>query len=137
MRACVLSSPEKMVALTLREDKCLQDSERDKLRAGLGNAILEERPNVKWDDVAGLEGAKDALKEAVILPVKFPQFFTGVQYPLIDTASNELRSACPHGCKLQWELQRCLERLDDRVVLQSLFDPVFAAVVYCHRRCLH
>ena len=31
----------------------------------------------QWDDVAGLEGAKDALKEAVILPVKFPQFFTG------------------------------------------------------------
>lgn len=27
----------------------------------------------RWDDVAGLEGAKDALKEAVILPVKFPQ----------------------------------------------------------------
>ena len=32
----------------------------------------------QWDDVAGLEGAKEALKEAVILPVKFPQFFTGV-----------------------------------------------------------
>ena len=31
----------------------------------------------QWDDVAGLEGAKEALKEAVILPVKFPQFFTG------------------------------------------------------------
>lgn len=31
----------------------------------------------QWDDVAGLEGAKDSLKEAVILPVKFPQFFTG------------------------------------------------------------
>lgn len=33
---------------------------------------------MQWDDVAGLEGAKDSLKEAVILPVKFPQFFTGV-----------------------------------------------------------
>ena len=32
----------------------------------------------QWDDVAGLEGAKDSLKEAVILPVKFPQFFTGL-----------------------------------------------------------
>ncbi len=37
-----------------------------------------EKPNVKWDDVAGLEGAKDLLKEAVILPYKFPQLFTGV-----------------------------------------------------------
>ena len=59
----------------------VQDTERDKMRANLGNAILEERPNVKWDDVAGLEGAKDALKEAVILPVKFPQFFTGACSP--------------------------------------------------------
>ena len=32
---------------------------------------------MKWDDVAGLQSAKDALKEAVVLPVKFPQFFTG------------------------------------------------------------
>ena len=31
--------------------------------------------------MAGLEGAKDALKEAVILPVKFPQFFTGKRKP--------------------------------------------------------
>lgn len=36
---------------------------------------------MKWDDVAGLEGAKEALKEAVILPVKFPQFFTGKRKP--------------------------------------------------------
>jgi vacuolar protein-sorting-associated protein 4 len=31
--------------------------------------------------VAGLEGAKDLLKEAVILPVKFPQLFTGRRTP--------------------------------------------------------
>ena len=43
------------------------------MKAGLTGAILSEKPNVKWDDVAGLEGAKEALKEAVILPVKFPQ----------------------------------------------------------------
>lgn len=36
----------------------------------------------RWDDVAGLEGAKDALKEAVILPVKFPQVRAGVDAPL-------------------------------------------------------
>jgi vacuolar protein-sorting-associated protein 4 len=36
---------------------------------------------VKWSDVAGLEGAKDALKEAVILPIRFPQFFVGKRKP--------------------------------------------------------
>ena len=40
-------------------------------------AIIVEKPNVKWDDVAGLHGAKEALKEAVILPMKFPHLFTG------------------------------------------------------------
>lgn len=37
--------------------------------------------HLQWDDVAGLESAKEALKEAVILPVKFPQFFTGKRKP--------------------------------------------------------
>lgn len=49
------------------------DAERDKLKQQLSSAIVSEKPNVKWDDVSGLEHAKDALKEAVILPVKFPQ----------------------------------------------------------------
>jgi AAA+ superfamily predicted ATPase len=44
-------------------------------------AILAETPNVSWDDVAGLEGAKESLKEAVILPIKFPHLFTGKRTP--------------------------------------------------------
>jgi len=31
--------------------------------------------------VAGLEGAKETLKEAVILPIKFPHLFTGQRKP--------------------------------------------------------
>lgn len=57
------------------------DSETKKMRAGLESAILSETPNVKWDDVAGLEGAKASLKEAVILPIKFPHLFTGRRTP--------------------------------------------------------
>ena len=34
-------------------------------------------PNVSFADVIGLDQAKEALKEAVILPVKFPQLFQG------------------------------------------------------------
>lgn len=37
--------------------------EKSKLRGALSNAIVTEKPDVKWDDVAGLEGAKDSLKE--------------------------------------------------------------------------
>ena len=58
-----------------------KDEELAALKATLGDAILEEKPNVQWDDVAGLDLAKDALKEAVILPVKYPQFFTGKRRP--------------------------------------------------------
>ncbi|XP_074268157.1 protein SUPPRESSOR OF K(+) TRANSPORT GROWTH DEFECT 1-like isoform X2 [Silene latifolia] len=57
------------------------DADKEKLRAGLDSAIVREKPNVKWNDVAGLESAKQALQEAVFLPVKFPQFFTGKRRP--------------------------------------------------------
>ena len=85
------------------------DAEGAKLKAGLASTFNMEKPNVKWSDVAGLEGegcaprravagsrrrrapllppiscaagAKDALKEAVILPYKFPQLFTGKRKP--------------------------------------------------------
>lgn len=43
----------------------------------LEGAIVIEKPQIKWTDVAGLDGAKEALKEAVILPIKFPHLFTG------------------------------------------------------------
>ncbi|CDK29136.1 unnamed protein product [Kuraishia capsulata CBS 1993] len=58
------------------------DAETKKLRGALSNSILSEKPNVKWEDIAGLELAKDALKEAVILPVRFPHLFTGKRKPL-------------------------------------------------------
>ncbi|KAK3021852.1 hypothetical protein RJ639_047860 [Escallonia herrerae] len=58
-----------------------EDSEQTKLRSGLNSAIIREKPNVRWNDVAGLQSAKQALQEAVILPVKFPQFFTGNRRP--------------------------------------------------------
>jgi len=57
------------------------DEDSKKLRSALASAILTDRPNVKWDDVAGLEDAKEALKEAVLLPIKFPHLFTGKRQP--------------------------------------------------------
>lgn len=34
-----------------------------------------------WDDVSGLENAKNALKEAVILPTRFKEIFVGNRKP--------------------------------------------------------
>ncbi|KAL4871014.1 hypothetical protein BDV12DRAFT_184120 [Aspergillus spectabilis] len=64
-----------------KEDDEGEDADSKKLRSALAGAILSEKPNVKWEDVAGLEGAKEALKEAVILPIKFPHLFTGRRQP--------------------------------------------------------
>ena len=62
-------------------DRDEDDREKSKLRGALSSAIISEKPNVAWSDIAGLDSAKDALKEAVILPTKFPQFFTGKRKP--------------------------------------------------------
>jgi len=58
-----------------------ENAEDKKFKDQLGGAIVMEKPNIKWDDVAGLEAAKEALKEAVILPIRFPHLFTGKRKP--------------------------------------------------------
>jgi len=55
--------------------KDVDDEEKKKRMANLGSAVVAEKPDVKWDDVAGLEEAKELLKEAVIIPQKFPHLF--------------------------------------------------------------
>jgi hypothetical protein len=39
------------------------DAEKKKLRGALASAIVSEKPNISWEDVAGLENAKESLKE--------------------------------------------------------------------------
>ena len=56
-----------------------EDKENEKLQGQLAGAIVAESPNVKWDDVSGLEAAKEGLKEAVVLPIRFPQLFDEVR----------------------------------------------------------
>ncbi|UYV76020.1 VPS4A [Cordylochernes scorpioides] len=58
-----------------------EDPDKKKLISQLEGAIIMEKPNVKWSDIAGLEAAKEALKEAVIMPIKFPHLFTGKRKP--------------------------------------------------------
>jgi SpoVK/Ycf46/Vps4 family AAA+-type ATPase len=37
--------------------------------------VLLEKPNVKWEEVVGLESAKKAVKEAIVYPVQRPDLF--------------------------------------------------------------
>ena len=57
------------------------DKEKKAFQEALSGAIILEKPNVKWEDVAGLEVAKQTLKEAIIFPTKFPQIFVGLRKP--------------------------------------------------------
>ncbi|XP_061744303.1 vacuolar protein sorting-associated protein 4B-like [Nerophis ophidion] len=58
-----------------------RDEDTIALNLQIKDTIVREKPNVKWSDVAGLECAKQALKEAVIFPAKFPNLFTGTRTP--------------------------------------------------------
>ena len=57
------------------------DEEKAEFQDRISSAILVEKPNIKWTDVAGLAEAKRALTEAVILPLRFKQFFVGERTP--------------------------------------------------------
>ena len=63
------------------------------MQSKLSDAIVVEKPNIKWSDVAGLTAAKEALKEAVILPIKFPHLFTGTS-ALVIFISHRLCTLC-------------------------------------------
>ncbi|KAL9245307.1 hypothetical protein vseg_018973 [Gypsophila vaccaria] len=52
-----------------------------KLVEMINTVIVDRSPSVKWDDVAGLELAKQALFEMVILPTKRRDLFTGLRRP--------------------------------------------------------
>ncbi|CAI2354235.1 unnamed protein product [Caenorhabditis sp. 36 PRJEB53466] len=43
--------------------------------------IMSVNTEIGWDEVAGLEGAKKALREIVVLPFKRPDVFTGIRAP--------------------------------------------------------
>lgn len=51
------------------------------LASVIQSEIHQRSPNVRWTDIAELESAKELLKEAVVMPMKYPQFFTGLLQP--------------------------------------------------------
>lgn len=43
--------------------------------------MVDLNPNIKFDDIAELDKAKDILQEAVLLPILMPEFFKGIRRP--------------------------------------------------------
>jgi katanin p60 ATPase-containing subunit A1 len=73
----------------LGEDKLMKpisafagyDAETRELAAVISRDIYLETPDVRWDDIIGLNEAKRLVKEAVVYPIKYPQLFTGILSP--------------------------------------------------------
>ena len=88
-----------------QDDK--EDEEEKKMQGALSSAIVTEKPNVKWTDVAGLDAAKESLQEAVVLPIKFPQLFDETRKPWRGillygppgTGKSYLAKACATECE--------------------------------------
>ena len=56
-------------------------SEEQELLDMISGTIVTESPDVKWNDIAGLENVKQALREAIVLPIAKPELFTGARRP--------------------------------------------------------
>ena len=52
-----------------------------KIADAILNEIIEQGSGVHWEDIIGLDNAKQALKEMVILPSLRPELFTGLRSP--------------------------------------------------------
>ena len=59
----------------------LGSSELRELGAAITQDIYTSNQGVSWEDVAGLEGAKHLLREALVMPLQFPDIFTGILEP--------------------------------------------------------
>ncbi|XP_047315268.1 katanin p60 ATPase-containing subunit A-like 2 isoform X2 [Impatiens glandulifera] len=58
-----------------------QSAEMRTLAESLSRDIIRGSPDVKWESIKGLHNAKLLLKEAVVLPIKYPKYFTGLLTP--------------------------------------------------------
>ncbi|KAK3292806.1 P-loop containing nucleoside triphosphate hydrolase protein [Chaetomium fimeti] len=58
-----------------------EDSEGAARRESLISALVTKKPNVRWDDVAGLTPAKHELQRAIIFPARFPNLYDDKRKP--------------------------------------------------------
>lgn len=59
----------------------IYSAEEQEIIDSISGTILTESPNVNWEDIAGLDDCKQALREAIVLPMMKPQLFTGARKP--------------------------------------------------------
>ncbi len=60
-----------------RSELATDSAETRNLMEALEDTMVTERPNVRLTDVAGLEMAKQAINDAVIVPMRYPGLFRG------------------------------------------------------------
>jgi len=60
---------------TLEEKPSEAATSAEERKSTYDELVLKEKPNVKWDEVVGLEQAKKAIKEAIVYPVQRPDLF--------------------------------------------------------------
>ncbi|XP_049849190.1 katanin p60 ATPase-containing subunit A-like 1 [Schistocerca gregaria] len=58
-----------------------QNAEDNELVKMIKSHILDRHPNVHWNEIAGLEGPKKLIEEAVVLPRLIPDYFRGIRRP--------------------------------------------------------
>ncbi|GMN43254.1 hypothetical protein TIFTF001_012456 [Ficus carica] len=56
-------------------------AETRSLAESLCRDIVRDSQDVTWESIKGLENAKRLLKEAVVMPIKYPKYFTGLLSP--------------------------------------------------------
>jgi len=57
------------------------DVDDDKLSSAISDIIVTEKPSILLSDIAGLEVAKQTLREAIVLPLMRPDLFSGARRP--------------------------------------------------------
>jgi len=62
-------------------DTSAVSSEEQELIDTISSTIVTESPKVNWEDIAGLENVKQAVREAIVLPIAKPELFTGARRP--------------------------------------------------------
>lgn len=75
----LLKSEKRIPSATTSKKKSYE--EKDEIKHIIKEAIIREKPDVRWEDIADLENAKRSLMEAIVWPMMRPDLFKGTRQP--------------------------------------------------------